>query len=154
MKKILYLIFAVLTLSCTFVACSSDDSDPSYDHSANAATASAATYTGTWLRWQEGTETESANGSITLAAGSNGYTTNMSFSCADFELNASSHANIAWANDGFVFNQNVTNDNEANELGTIFAGCIINGKISTSFSRTTKVGRKTTTYYYSFEGTK
>jgi hypothetical protein len=154
MKKFIYSIFAFFAISCTFVACSSDDSDPSYDHSVNAATASASTYSGTWLRWQDGTEKESAPGTITLTAGSNANATNMTFSCAEFELNMSSPANIAWANDGYVFNQNVTNNNDANELGSIFAGRIVNGKISTSFSRTTKVGRKTTTYFYSFEGSK
>ena len=154
MKKYLYSIFAILTISCTFVACSDDESDPSYDHSVNAATASAGTYSGIWSRWQEGTESETASGTITLAAGSNANTTNMTFTSTDVALGMTSPANIAWANDGFIFNQNVTNMNDANELGTIFAGRINNGKISVSFSRSTKEGRKTITYFYSFEGTK
>ena len=154
MKKYLYSIFAILTISSIFVACSKDESDPSYDHSMNAATASAGTYSGTWSRLQEGTESVTASGNMTLAAGSNANTTNATFTCADFNLGMTSPANIAWANDGFVFNQNVINDNAANELGTIFAGRIINGKITVKFSRTTKEGRKTTTYFYSFEGAK
>lgn len=154
MKNLLYVLVAIMTLGSVFVSCKSDDNDPNYNQNGTPATASAATYSGTWSRSQSDGETETASGTITLAAGSNDYTTNITFSCPDFNINNTSVANITWANDGFVFNQNKTDKNPDNELGAIYAGHIINGQLNTIFSKTTKVGRKTTTFYYSFTGSK
>lgn len=154
MKKFLFSIFAIAALTCTLVACGSDDNDKSYNQTGSPATASAATYSGTWTRSTSDGTPETATGTITLVAGDNDYTTSMSFVCSQFDLNSTSIANITWANDGFVFNQDVIDNNPSNGLGAKFSGHITNGIITTKFSLTKKVGRKTTTYYFSFEGAK
>ncbi len=150
MKKFIYSIFAVLALSCTLVACGSDD-DESANFSTSAEQGSAGTYSGTWTRTgDDGTETFS--GSVTLAAAGSGQT-NVTFNCPDAELNATSIANVWHANNGYgFFNQTVS---DANGLGVSFAGRIDEkGGLSTSFTFSQKVGRKNVEFKYEFIGSK
>ena len=143
---------ALLALATGFTACGDDNDDPSYNYSTTAEAGSAGTYTGTWTRVSDdGTETFS--GSVTLAAGSLAGTSNVTFSCPEAELSASSIANVWHSNDGYQFvNQTVS---DANSLGASFAGRISgNGELTTAFTISQKVGRKTVAYKYSFIGQK
>ena len=151
MKKIIYSIFAVIALSCTILSCSSKD-DESINYSTSAEQGSAGTYSGTWTRTgDEGTETFS--GSMTLAAGSSTGVTNVTFSCPEAELNATSVANVWHANYGYqFFNQTASS---ANGLGVSFAGRIDEaGNIAASFTISQKVGRKNYQFKYEFIGKK
>lgn len=150
MKKFIYSIFAVLALSCTFVACGSDD-DENPNFSATAEQGSAGTYSGTWTRTgDDGTETFS--GTITLAAAGSGITS-VTFSCPDAEIYATSVANVWHANNGYGFVNQIVSS--ANELGVAFTGRIDEkGAIAASFTFSQKVNRKNVEFMYEFIGNK
>ena len=151
MKRFIFSVIAMLTLGCTILSCSSKD-DESINYSTSAEQGSAGTYSGTWTRTgDEGTETFS--GSMTLAAGSQNGVTNVTFSCPEAELNATSVANVWHANYGYqFFNQTASS---ANGLGVAFAGRIDEaGNIAASFTISQKVGRKNYDFKYEFIGKK
>lgn len=140
----------MLTLGSTFVACGDDD-DESISYSTTAEQASAGTYSGIWtVVADDGTESTS-NGTVTLSAGSSKGVTNVTFSCPETSLNATSVANVWNARYDFHF----VNQTEANGLGAAFAGRITEaGELTTSFTLSQKVGRKTVKFTYSFHGNK
>ena len=141
----------MLALSCTFVACGDDNDDPSIDFTSSAEEGSAGTYTGEWTRISsEGTNVYS--GTITLtAAGTN--TTNVTFSCPDASINATSIANVWHANYGYQFFNQTTSD--ANKLGVAFSGRIDeSGNLDASFTLSQRVGRKNYEFKYEFRGKK
>lgn len=151
MKKLIYSIFAVLTLSCGFVACGDDD-DANISYSTSAEQGSAGTYSGTWTRTGDD-GVENFSGTVTLAAGSTTGVTNVTFSCPEADINASSVANVWHANYGYqFFNQTIS---DANGLGVAFAGRIDeNGNLNTSFTFSQKVGRKNVEFKYEFNGSR
>ena len=152
MKKYIFSAIAALALSCAFVACGDDNDDPSINYDKTAAQGSAGTYSGTWTRTgDDGSETYS--GSVTLEAGSGANVTNVTFSCPETSLDATSIANVWHANYGYQFlNQTAS---AANGLGTSFAGRIDeNGNMSTSFTINQRVGRKNYEFKYEFIGKK
>lgn len=141
----------MLALGCTFVACGDDNDDPSIDFTSSAEEGSAGTYTGEWTRISsEGTDVYS--GTITLtAAGTNA--TNVTFSCPDASINASSIANVWHANYGYQFFNQTTGD--ANKLGVAFSGRIDEaGNLDASFTLSQRVGRKNYEFKYEFRGKK
>jgi hypothetical protein len=151
MKKFIYSVIAVLALGCTFVACGDDD-DPSYSFSSSAEQGSAGTYTGEWTRTSDDGTVETFAGTITLAAaGTNA--TDVTFSCPDASLDATSIANVFHANNGYqFFNQTVS---DANKLGVAFSGRIDEaGNMTTNFTRSQRVGRKNYEFKYEFKGKK
>ena len=151
MKRFIYSIIAVLALGYTFVACSDDNDDPSIDFTTTAEQGSAGTYSGEWTRISsEGTDVYS--GTVTLAAaGTNA--TNVTFSCPDASIEATSIANVWHANYGYqFFNQTVS---DANKLGVAFSGRIDEaGNIDASFTLSQRVGRKNYEFKYEFRGKK
>ena len=152
MKKYIFSAIAALALSCAFVACGDDNDDPSINYDKTAAQGSAGTYSGTWTRTgDDGSETYS--GSVTLEAGSGANVTNVTFSCPETSLDATSIANVWHANYGYqFFNQTAST---ANGLGVSFAGRIDeNGNMSTSFTISQKVGRKNYDFKYEVIGKK
>ena len=152
MKKYIFSAIAALALSCAFVACGDDNDDPSINYDKTAAQGSAGTYSGTWTRTgDDGSETYS--GSVTLEAGSGSNVTNVTFSCPETSLDATSIANVWHANYGYqFFNQTAST---ANGLGVSFAGRIDeNGNMTTSFTISQKVGRKNYEFKYEFRGKK
>ena len=152
MKKYIFSAIAALALSCAFVACGDDNDDPSINYDKTAAQGSAGTYSGTWTRTgDDGSETYS--GSVTLEAGSGANVTNVTFSCPETSLDATSIANVWHANYGYqFFNQTAST---ANGLGVSFAGRIDeNGNMTTSFTISQKVGRKNYDFKYGFIGKK
>ena len=152
MKKYIFSAIAALALSCAFVACGDDNDDPSINYDKTAAQGSAGTYSGTWTRTgDDGSETYS--GSVTLEAGSGANVTNVTFSCPETSLDATSIANVWHANYGYQFHNQTAS--AANGLGTSFAGRIDeNGNMSTSFTISQKVGRKNYDFKYEFIGKK
>ena len=152
MKRFVYSVVALLTLGCTFVACGDDNDDPVINYDTTAAQGSAGTYSGTWTRTGDDGSTE-YSGSITLAAASGENATNVTFSCPDASLDATSIANVWHANYGYqFFNQLVSN---ANGLGAAFSGRIDeSGNMVASFTISQKVGRKNYEFKYEFRGKK
>ena len=149
MKRFIYSVITVLALGCTFVACSDDNDDPSINYTSSAEEGSAGTYTGEWTRI--GSEsTDVYSGTITLsAAGTNA--TNVTFSCPDASLNATSIANVWHANYGYQFFNQTASD--ANKLGVSFSGRIDeSGNIDASFTISQRVGRKNYEFKYEFRG--
>lgn len=152
MKKIFYSIMAAVALSLTLTACGSDG-DESYNYSTTAEQATAGTYAGTWTRTSDDGTQETFSGTVTLAATSEKGKTNVTFSCPDADLNATSIANVWNAKNDFQFmNQTVS---DANGLGVAFSGFISEaGVLNTAFTISQKVGRKTVSYTYDFTGNK
>lgn len=152
MKKYIFSAIAALALSCAFVACGDDNDDPSINYDKTAAQGSAGTYSGTWTRTgDDGSETYS--GSVTLEAGSGSNVTNVTFSCPETSLDATSIANVWHANYGYQFHNQTAST--ANGLGASFAGRIDeNGNMSTSFTINQRVGRKNYEFKYEFIGKK
>ena len=133
------------------MACSDDNDDPSINYTSSAEEGSAGTYTGEWTRI--GSEsTDVYSGTITLsAAGTNA--TNVTFSCPDASLNATSIANVWHANYGYQFFNQTASD--ANKLGVSFSGRIDeSGNIDASFTLSQRVGRKNYEFKYEFRGKK
>lgn len=152
MKKIIYSFIAVLALGCGFTSCGSDDDDDNISYSTPAEEASAGTYTGIWTRSLDGVD-ETYSGTVTLESAGKTGVTKVTFSCPESSLNATSVANIWNAKYDFMFmNQTVSTENG---LGASFAGRITEtGVLTTSFTITQKVGRKSYNYNYSFTGSK
>lgn len=152
MKKILFSMIAALTLTCTFVACSDDDEDESYSYSTTADQATAGTYTGTWTRTLDG-ESETFDGTVTLASTGTAGASTITFSCPGSSLDATSVANVWNSKRDFEFmNQTIS---AANGLGAAFAGRITEaGQLTAAFTLTQKVGRKAYDYQYQFIGNK
>ena len=150
MKKYIFSAIAALALSCAFVACGDDNDDPSINYDKTAAQGSAGTYSGTWTRTgDDGSETYS--GSVTLEAGSGANVTNVTFSCPETSLDATSIANVWHANYGYqFFNQTIS---DANGLDASFSGRIDEaGNMNVAFTKSQKVGRKNYDFVYEFRG--
>ena len=133
------------------MACGDDNDDPSIDFTTTSEQGSAGTYIGEWTRISsEGTDVYS--GTVTLAAaGTNA--TNVTFSCPNASIEATSIANVWHANYGYqFFNQTVS---DANKLGVAFSGRIDEaGNIDASFTLSQRVGRKNYEFKYEFRGKK
>ena len=150
MTKFVYSIFAVLALSCIFVACNNDDEDEVINYSTTPEQASAGTYNGTWTRTSNGV-TETFSGSVTLSAGGSTGVTNITFSCPGASLNASAVANVWNSFRDFQF----VNQIDTNGLGAAFAGRVNEaGELTSSFNIQQRSGRTLVTYVYSFVGNK
>jgi hypothetical protein len=152
MKKIIYSLAAMLALSFSFVSCGDDDDTISFPTTPEKA--AAGTYTGSWTVTSD-TETVEGSGTITLDASSTPYNVDVtiegSFSTTALNVSTTSIANIAHANNGFVFNNNT----DSNPLGAGFTGKIDeSGAIGVNFQKEVRVGRKQYKYNYIFVGKK
>lgn len=148
MKKYIYSLVAALALSFGFVSCGDDDDTITFSTSAEQG--SAGTYSGTWSKSANGKETTST-GTVILAATSTANNTNVTFSCTEFEINATSIANVTHASNGYVFNNNVS----TNPLGAGFSGRIDeDGTIQLNFQKEVREGRQRTIYVFKFIGKK
>jgi hypothetical protein len=155
MKKIIYAIFAVLTLGFSFAACGDDNNDEIINYSTSAEQASAGTYNGTWTRIGDNGVPENFSGSITLTPGSAAGVSVVTFSCPEAKLEASSVANVWNIKHGFRFLNQVTDNNPDNTLGAAFAGEIDeNGVMTISFTINQRSGRQLVKYNFAFKGNK
>ena len=156
MKKIICGMLFLLATGMGFTSCSDDDEDITISHSTTTEIASAGTYSGTWTKEQVGGETTTAPGTLVLAATdaegkSEKYITYVTVSSAELKLEKSSNANISYANDFYWF----SNMNTTNGFGTKFSGKInADGSATIAFTLVERVGRKTYTFNYTFEGKK
>ena len=145
MKKIVYALFVLTTLSLGFVSCGSDDDGINYTTSAEAG--SAGVYNGTWITVADDVET-TYPGTVTLAAAQAGCT-NVTFDCPGASLNKTSIANVWHSNNGYQF----VNQVATNGLGAQFSGQINEGGLlKTAFTIEQRVGRKQVLVKYSFVG--
>lgn len=132
-----------------FISCSDDDGDSAY-YTTSPETETAGTYSGTWTQIEDGGDTITASGTLTFTADS-AYVTVVSAECTDLEISYESVANIVYAGNRYVY----SNMRSTNGFGTTFSGEISDSWVADiNFSLTVKVGRKSYTYYYSFEGTR
>lgn len=149
MKKILYTVLATLSISCTFIACDSDDDN--VRHFATTPEIDAkGVYVGTLTRVQSGTtDTTTAVGTMTIAPTDSAYVADITFDCEDFNLSTTVTSNITHANDGYVF----SNNSITNAFQNPFAGRINDRREAVAhFTLKQRSGRKTVTYTFSFEG--
>lgn len=155
MKKIIYGMLFLMSMGFGFTSCGDDDDNP-ITHTSTPEVESAGVYNGTWTKEQVGGETTTGTGTLTLSASdAEGKTTkNVTFvtaKCEDLALDKSSTANITFANDFFWFNSMTA----SNGFGTKFNGKVsADGTAVIAFSLIQKVGRKTYTFNYTFEGKK
>ena len=155
MKKFIYSLAAVLALSCTFISCGSDDDDENISYSTTPEKATVGTYNGTFTKQLTDSEDAPETGSGTITLSDSGITgvSNVAFSCPALEIDATSVANIANANRGFYFLNQIVS--ASNTLETAFSGRIDEGgNMVVRFSKSMKVGRKNYTYTFVFEGAK
>lgn len=151
MKKLLYTMMGCLMLGLTVISCSDDDGDEVINYETTAEKAAAGTYSGTWSQVSDD-GTKDYQGTITIEAGDTVGVANITFTCTETSLNATSKANIWNAGRGFQF---VNQADAATGLGASFAGRIAeNGTLTTSFTTKAKVGRKQVTVVYNFSGQK
>lgn len=160
MKKLIYSLFAILALSCTFVACSDDDTEGA-PVSQTPASDCSGTYSGTWtvdsvyaiqvstgrgdnLRVTgdtiEGTATIPGTAVITPDA-SSAYVATLGFHCSTI-LNTVSPVNISTLADHYAFeNSNITGENgliakfrgkSSNPIA--FMGTVKDNTLETSFT--------------------
>lgn len=152
MKKILY-IFAVFFIFCNvFASCSNDDNNDAVTPSGNPAEIAAGTYEGTWTRIANG-DTTTNEGTIIIAATDSDFTADFHFISTGYSLDASSVANIAYAgSDGTTFVYN--NGTSTNTLGSVFAGRIEDGTVSSRFQISQRAGRTMKLFTFLFKGKK
>lgn len=161
MKKLLYSVFALLALSCTFVACSDDDAPEGAPVSQTPAADCAGTYNGTWTidsTYASQTTTGSGSnkritgdtlvgsvsvpGTATIAPNdTSAYTAGLSFFVNNY-LNCSTKVNVFALSGKYGFeNSDKTGANGLgttfggkNTVGTAFSGTISDGQLETSFT--------------------
>jgi hypothetical protein len=150
MKKIIYSLFAILTVCSIFASCGDDNEATA--PSGNPATAAAGTYSGTFTRVLD-KDTVTAEGTITVTATDSMYCADLKFESSTFSLSSTAVSDIAYAgSDGktFVYNS----PSSSNGLGAAFCGRIADGKATSMFTLTQRSGRKSYSYKYTFVGTK
>ena len=156
MKKIFFGMLFLLAAGMGFTSCSDDDDDITISHNTTPEIESAGTYTGTWTKEQVGGDITTGSGTLTLSATdaegkTTKYITYVTVSCDELKLSKSSNANISYANDFYWF----SNMNTTNGFGTKFNGKVnADGSAVITFTLVEKVGRKTYTFNYTFEGNK
>lgn len=149
MRKLFYIFWATIALGVSMVSCSDDDDDaivfantPEID--------AQGVFEGTFTRVQSGTtDTVEAAGNITIIPTDSAYVADIFMVCEDFTLNTTVASNIAHANNGYVFSNNLLTNATKNP----FAGRIDEKQnIEVHFTIKQRSGRKTVTYNYNFIG--
>jgi hypothetical protein len=157
MKKILFAALAFACVGFGFTACDDDDDDPVYIYSEPIEQV-AGTYKGTWTSILD-KDTIVADGTIEIAAYEDStretkYLANVNVpECSAVNLDAmSSVANLVQAGQyGFT----LSNVSAENGFATSFRGRVTEeGHFTLNFNKTVKVGRKSYTYAFTFEGDK
>lgn len=155
MKKLLLSLLALMTLGCSLTACSSDDNeDPVYNHTQTPEQAAQGTYSGQFIRLQANSSTavpEYGEGTLVIIPSDTAYVAHVRFECAELAISAETPVNITYANDGFMF----SNDLSTNPLGSPISGHInAVGTAESGFQLKIRQGRSTKTFDISFSGTR
>ena len=149
MRKLFYIFIATSVLGLSFASCSDDDDDvrtyvntPEID--------AKGVFEGTYSRVQSGlTDTVTAMGQLTIIPTDSAYVADVLLICDELSLSATVASNIAHANDGYIFSNNLL----TNATNNPFAGRISDDQnIEVHFTIKQRSGRKTVTYNYTFEG--
>lgn len=162
MKKFIYSLFTVLTLSAALVSCSDDDNNDAPAPAGNPAEAAAGVYSGTWTVVLD-TDTVTTPGTLTIEATDSAYTADFKFYANAFKMKVGSSqqtlsldvqavANIAYNGNATSFD--FSNSSSSTAIGSPFAGKIFDGAVKTNFSLEQKAGRKKYTFNYAFVGQK
>ena len=150
MKKYIFSMIAMLAVCAGFTACGSDDDDPQYSHSQSPSVEMQGVYTGTFTRVQSNdpnAQPESAEGTMAIIPGENGYVAYVTFECSDLDISAQKLVNITFANDGALFSNN---KDESAILGNIYGS----GQTEVSFALKIRKGWNTRPYAVTFSGVK
>ena len=161
MKKTVYGIFAALTLVFAFAACDDSSDIDRGTHAQLPEQVIAGNYAGNYtIINASGDTTDTVAAAIALTAGENPYTVTFSSVCTtNTVLDGAEEGalNVAWANDDIKFwgpttagtNAGFFNSSALN--GTYYP---TDGTLTLKFSKTVREGRKTTTNFYVFDGTR
>lgn len=151
MKKLLYIFLALAVASFTLTACGDDDDNDNGITFTNTPEKDAAgVYQGYFTRQRGGTTTvDTAAGTMEIIPTDSAYFADFHFVSTPFNLDVKSVANISHADRGYVFYNNLP----ANPVGSAWAGRINNeGTMNLTFQIRQRVGRRTYTFNYTFEG--
>lgn len=153
MKKFIYTILALAAV--TLVSCDQrgKDKDVKFD-TVSASEGIAGTYNGTWTYVKNTEEPATVEGSIVFTATEDKYVANITVASVDGNLNLSGIANVAHANLGYMFYNNVGLVVDAT-TNAAFSGQVNEDKsITIQFTYEKPNGRKKDKYTYSFLGSK
>ena len=153
MKNIFKLLFVVLTMTLSLSSCRDNAEIPDHGPIVHPQEDVQGTYTGEWTKTEAGsTNVETGSGSLVFAPSDINYVTNVTVSCPDLDLNLSSVANIAPGGEGYFFSNTV----KTNGFGAEFSGSVkkSDNTVWLAFKKTVKVGIKSRTYTYTFNGKK
>lgn len=158
-------MMAALAVCFSITSCGDDDSIDRGTHATLPETVIAGTYTGTYSAYNNDslnagvtTPESTAPATITIKADTAKYTIRLISTCADFdkangeEQNA---LNCSWANDEIKFWGVSTAGTAAGYLNSAsLNGSYESDSLKVRFMKSWKVGRKTYTYFYQFNGKK
>lgn len=155
MKKIIFGLVALASMSLTLVSCGGDDIEVDRGtHAQLPEQAAAGTYAGTWYAADDdafSTGLTSEEGTVVFTPGEVAYTVNVT---TNFPSNAAACgttiANIMWKNNDFNFG----NANAVGTLATPLNGVIQDNVMTMMFFKSYKEGRKTIVKFFRFEGVK
>ena len=159
MKALYKSIFFSVALALGMVSCDKDELPPTGPRD-NAEILAAGTYVGAWTRVVDGTDqVETGSGTITFSVDKENYGNNVSVMTLtsdgiDIGIDdpKTSVCNITKLSSGELTYWNQT---ASNPFGTTFYGNIgVDGVATMYYTKSVREGRKTTTYNYSFTGTK
>lgn len=150
MKSIIKGLFMTLMMCVCLTSCRDDAELPDRGPVVHPEIETAGVYSGIWTRVNTTTNVEDVvPGTMTLTAGDKAYVTEINIKADDIKLDLTSVANIAPGGPGYMYQ----NTMKTNPFGNIFSGNITKDfEIDIFFKVTTKEGRKSITYRYSFKG--
>jgi hypothetical protein len=149
MKKVRYILMAVVALGYLLTACSGDEEEITFDQTAGEGIVGE--YTGEWIQALDG-DTTRAEGTLIFSKIEGDYLTQVTAVCSALNINLTSPANVSHTNvDNYAFVNNSTgNGFEATFFGRVSSENTANIK----YTKTVKSGRFTKTFNFSFSGTK
>lgn len=153
MKNIFKILLPAVAMIFSLSSCDGDAEIPDRGPVAHPQEETKGIYTGEWTRsYEENLETISATsaGTAEFIPGDANYVTSIAISCAEFDIDLQSNANISLGGEGYMFHNTVN----TNGFGAVFQGTIRKSDMSVwlTYKKTVKEGRKSVTYTYVFNG--
>lgn len=152
MKKIIYIIFALLSILIPTSCSGNNDEDA--PRAGKPEKEASGEYYGTYYRVTKGLDDlVTAPGSVTITPATETNTAYITFNCPDLGVDVTRIFNITFSNDGFAFSNHLSD--ETNTKTSAIAGRIDPEKnIVTKFTLQQRDGRKTVQFDYEFNGKK